>query len=150
MFGKHARDAQLFGHLVHQLYGGQSLLSGHTSGGLIQQQQLGLAGQGNRQLQTLLISMGQRFGGSGPLRGQTHALEQVFGTLNMQTTGCSPDFPSLLRMCTQCHLHVFQDRHAMKHTGDLKGAPHAQPGQSMGCKPGHIASVKGDVALIGL
>jgi len=37
----------------------------------------------------------------------------------------------------------------MKHTGDLKGTPHAQAGQSMGRQPGDIAPFKQDVTLIG-
>ena len=38
----------------------------------------------------------------------------------------------------------------MKNTCDLEGAPHAQSGQSMGGKAGHVAPVKPDAALIGL
>ena len=150
MFGEHAGHPQLLGHLVHQLDGGQALLRGHAGGGLVQQQQLGLAGQGNGQLQAFLVAMGQGAGGSRSLRGQAHPLKQLQRARHMLAASRRPDIPGLPGMGGQGHLHVFQHRHAMEHPGDLEGAAHAQAGQPVRRQARDLAAVKVNLAFVGL
>ena len=94
--------------------------------------------------------MGQGFGGSTHLRCQTDQIKQLFGPLHMQPSGGRPALPTLLGMGAQCHLHVFQNSHAVKYPGDLKGAAHAQAGQCVRCKARHVATIKPNAARIGL
>ena len=79
MFGKYARDAQLLGHLMHQLYGGQSLLRGHASGGLIEQEHRGTAGHCLSDVEGPLVSVRQRARERLALMGEAERCHEGFG-----------------------------------------------------------------------
>jgi hypothetical protein len=149
-------QAQL-GHQAHQeLHEAGRLALGHPGGGLVEQQERRLRGQGPSDLEPALVAVGQVAGGLVGAGAQADAVEQLRGPgpqRGLLVAEAWPPAQDVPEPQLDAGVHADQDILDGRHVGEeadvLEGPAHAQRGDLIGPQADQRAPPKGDGALVG-
>ncbi len=149
MLGEDARKAEFAGNAMHQPDRLEPLLRRHACGGLVEEQQLGLAGECDGELKTLLIAVGERPRRLGRACGEADQREQLPSPISAESARPRPHAPGPPRVREHGDLHVLERAQIVKDACDLEGARHASARHEMRRLAGDIPTLEGDAARVG-
>src|SRR6185295_14410666 len=144
VLGEDAGQAELARHAVHQADRFEALLRRHARGGLVEQQQARLAGEGDGELQPFLVAVRQRPGDPPGARRKADQRQQFARAGRVKRACFRPGAPALARVREQGDLHVLQRAQIVEHARDLEGAPDAVAREQMRRLAGDVAALEDD------
>ena len=121
----------------------------HAGGGLVEQQDLGLAGQGDAQLKLLLVAVGHRAGDERGLVGQIHVGEQGHRLVAEDVVGARPQVVAAATVGDERGLDVLEDAQLGKYVGALERARDPERAQLVRRQAGDIAPAQVHAAGVG-
>ena len=108
-----------------------ALARGHARGRLVEQQQLGRAGQRDGQLQPPLVAVGQDPARLGRLLAQAHALQQRQRLVAVEAPRRHQHVEVPVVVAEEGRLHVLEHGEAAEDAGDLERAAHAAAAEAV-------------------
>ena len=145
MLDEHDRDLLLLPKFMDLVDHPPALFGPHAGGGLVEQQHFWIEHQGKRDIEQLLVAMGQRRRDSIALAGKTQHFHRMVGTV----AGLGEREPPMQQASTALiganrGEHRFMHREGGKNTRHLKGAADAVTDDVGRRTPCHVDAVKQD------
>ena len=103
----------------------------HAGGRLVEQQQLGPAGEGDAELELLLVAVRQRAAGERSLVEQVDVAQQGLRLVAEQVFGARPQVAAAAAVGDDRRLHVLEHRELGEDVGALERAPDAERAQAV-------------------
>lgn len=151
VLNEHHRDLLPLPEFIDLIDHAPALFGAHAGGWLVEQQNLRIEHQRQRDVEQLLVAMRKRRRGSVALAGEPQHLHGIFGAIagfGQRKASVQYAGPALIR--ANRGQHGFMHRERGKNTGDLEGAADAMPNDVWWRATRQIHAIEQDAAGVGL